>query len=163
MVWQFSMSAYSKPTDAHAYLSPISCTAPHLNSEGVSVAKTVGARLRSIHSSDSDLLDSLNRYSGFLIARGYDETSIKYHLSAMANRDRMLMLSGHFKPKQQLKVPLVTDLHPAITCLSDMIASMPCLHLSRPPDGFHLHQELMKFKKILAWNVLHRRIQLESG
>ena len=55
MVWQFSMSAYSKPTDVHAYLSPLSCTAPHLNDEGISVAKTVGVRLRSIHSNDQDL------------------------------------------------------------------------------------------------------------
>ena len=58
LVWQFSMSAYSTPTDAHAYLSPTSCTAPHFKEEGVSVAKTVGARLRSIHSSDSDLLNT---------------------------------------------------------------------------------------------------------
>ena len=72
-VCQFIMSAYSKPTDAHAYLSPSSCTAPHLNEEGISVAKTVGARLRAIHSSDQDLLNSLNHYSGYLIARGYQE------------------------------------------------------------------------------------------
>ena len=142
MVWQLSMAAYSKPTDAHAYLSPESCTAPHLNYEGVSVAKTVGARLRSIHSSDAELLDSLNLYSGFLIARGYNEDSIKYHLAAMANRDRILMLSGQFKPKQTLKVPLVTNLHPAITCLSEMIAPIvdaakkdPLLKILVPPSS----------------------------
>ena len=136
------MAAYSKPTDAHAYLSPESCTAPHLNYEGVSVAKTVGARLRSIHSSDAELLDSLNLYSGFLIARGYNEDSIKYHLAAMANRDRILMLSGQFKPKQTLKVPLVTNLHPAITCLSEMIAPIvdaakkdPLLKILVPPSS----------------------------
>ena len=120
MVWQFTMSAYSKPTDAHAYLSTSSCTAPHLNEEGISVAKTVGARLRSIHSSDQDLLHSLNLYSGYLVARGYQEQSIKYHLASMANRDRMGMLSGQFKPKAKLTVPLVTNLHAAITCLSTM-------------------------------------------
>ena len=142
-VWQFIMSAYSKPTDAHAYLSPSSCTAPHLNEEGISVAKTVGARLRAIHSSDQDLLNSLNHYSGYLIARGYQEKSIKFHLASMANRDRMGTLSGQFKPKPKFIVPLVTDLHPAITCLSTMIStsfspvlqSDPILNMIIPPTS----------------------------
>ena len=119
-VWQFTMSAYSKPTDAHAYLSPSSCTAPHLNEDGISVAKTVGTRLRSIHSNDEDLLNSLNLYSGFLIARGYREQTIKFHLAAMANRDRMATLNGQFKQKRKLTIPLVTDLHPSLICLSKM-------------------------------------------
>ena len=87
------------------------------------MAKTVGARLRSIHSSDSDLLNSLNLYSGYLIARGYQEKSVKFHLASMANRDRLGMLSGQFKPKPKLTVPLVTNLHPAITCLSSMMST----------------------------------------
>ena len=120
-VWQFTMSAYSKPTDIHAYLSPTSCTAPHLNEEGVSVAKTVGVRLRTIHSNDADLLHSLNLYSGYLIARGYQEKSVKYHLSCMANRDRTALLLGQYKPKPKVTVPLVTNLHPAITCLSSIV------------------------------------------
>ena len=136
-------SAYSKPTDAHAYLSPSSCTAPHLNEEGISVAKTVGARLRAIHSSDQDLLHSLNHYSGYLIARGYQEKSIKFHLASMANRDRMGTLSGQFKPKPKFIVPMVTDLHPAITCLSTMIStsfspvlqSDPILNIIIPPTS----------------------------
>ena len=104
-------------------MSPTSCRAPNLNEEGVSVAKTVGARLRSIHSSDSDLLNSLNLYSGYLIARGYQEKSVKFQLASMANRDRLGMLSGQFKPKPKLTVPLVTNLHPAITCLSSMMST----------------------------------------
>ena len=119
-VWQFTMSAFSKPTDSHAYLSPSSCTAPHLNENGISVAKTVGTRLRAIHSSDEDLLQSLNLYSGFLLARGYNETTIKFHLAAMANRDRMATLSGQYKKKSRLTIPLVTDLHPSLLCLSNL-------------------------------------------
>ena len=87
------------------------------------MAKTVGARLRSIHSSDSDLLNSLNLYSGYLIARGYQKKSVKFQLASMANRDRLGMLSGQFKPKPKLTVPLVTNLHPAITCLSSMMST----------------------------------------
>ena len=119
--WQFKMTESSKPTDVHAYLAPSSCSAPHLTSEGVSVAKTVGVRLRALHTNDSDLLNSLNRYCGYLLARGYQETSVKFHLSAMANRDRGGVLRGLYKQGARLTVPLVTDLHPAITMASSTL------------------------------------------
>ena len=159
MLWQFSMSAYSKPTDVHAYLSPLSCTAPHLNEEGISVAKTVGVRLRSIHSNDQDLLQSLNLYSGYLIARGYQEKSIKFHLASMANRDRIGVLSGQYKPKPRLTVPLVTNLHPAITCLSSMVPdsfstalkSDPLLNIIIPPSSLIVsYRKLPNISRILC-------------
>jgi hypothetical protein len=159
MLWQFSMSAYSKPTDVHAYLSPLSCTAPHLNEEGISVAKTVGVRLRSIHSNDQDLLQSLNLYSGYLIARGYQEKSIKFHLASMANRDRIGVLSGQYKPKPRLTVPLVTNLHPAITCLSSMVPdsfstalkSDPLLNIIIPPSSLIVsYRKLPNLSRILC-------------
>ena len=118
MVWQFQVSSYFKPTDCHAYLSPYSCSSPHLNKHGISLAKTVGNRLRALHSNDNDLLTSLNQYSGYMIARGYREESIKYHLSAMANRSRHMVLRGEYKPVQQFSVPLVSTLHPATSVLS---------------------------------------------
>ena len=77
MYWQFSMASYSKPTDVHSYIYPSSCSSPHLNVDGVAVAKTVGMRLRSLYSDDKQLLHALNQYSGYLISRGYDEKSIK--------------------------------------------------------------------------------------
>ena len=118
MIWQFSTKSFSKSTDCHAYLSPMSCTAPHLDSCGASVAKTVGTRLRTIHSSDQDLLTSLNLYSGYLIARGYNEESIKYHLANMANRSRLSLIHGDFRKSSSFILPLVTKLHPAITVLT---------------------------------------------
>ena len=158
-VWQFSMSAYSKPTDAHSYLSPSSCTSPHLTEEGVSVAKTVGVRLRSIHSSDQDLLQSLNLYSGYLIARGYQEKSVKFHLASMANRDRMGVLTGQYKSKPKLTIPLVTDLHPAITCLSNTLSttfssackSDPMLNILIPPSSLLVsYRKLPNLMKLLC-------------
>ena len=116
--WQFCMSESSKSTDAHAYIAPSSCTAPHLNSEGTSVAKTVGMRLRSLHTKDADLLLSLNNYAGYLVARGYQEQPVKYHLAAMANRDRSGVLRGLYKKNPQVCVPLVTNLHPTIVMAS---------------------------------------------
>ena len=94
LIWQFCVKSYAKATDCHAYLSPNSCSSPHLNSKGVSVAKTVGTRLRTIHNNDEDLLHHLNLYCGYMVARGYDENSVKFHLSNMANRSREMLLNG---------------------------------------------------------------------
>ena len=158
-VWQFVMSAFSKPTDSHAYLSPSSCTAPHLNENGISVAKTVGTRLRAIHSRDEDLLHSLNLYSGFLLARGYNETTVKFHLAAMANRDRMATLSGQFKKKPRLTIPLVTDLHPSLLCLSQITSeffaaasnSDPLINILIPTSSvFVTYRKLPSLKNLLC-------------
>ena len=120
-IWQFQVSSFSKPTDCHAYLSPSSCSSPHLTKLGISLAKTVGMRLRAIHSNDYDLLASLNEYSGYMVARGYKEESIKFHLSAMANRSRNMVLKGEYRPPPQFSVPFVSTLHPATTVLSKLV------------------------------------------
>ena len=51
-----------------------------------------------------------------MVARGYRVDSIKFHLSAMANRSR----SMEYKPYNQFSVSLVSTLHPATTVLSHM-------------------------------------------
>ena len=117
---QFQVTSYSKPTDCHAYLSPASCSAPHLNSKGVSTAKTVGTRLRTLHTNDHELLKDLNLFSGYMIARGYQEESIKYHLASMANRSRTMLLTAQYQQHRAFVLPLVTTLHPAITMLTPL-------------------------------------------
>ena len=84
---------------------------------------TVGMRLRALHSNDQHLLASLNEYSGYMVARGYDEESIKFHLCAMANRSRKMVLQGEYKPPPKFSIPLVSTLHPATTVLSKMVKS----------------------------------------
>ena len=64
--------------DAHAHIAHSSCTAPRLNSEGISAAKTFGMRLRYLRTKDADILSSLNNHAGYLVARGYQEQHIKY-------------------------------------------------------------------------------------
>ena len=123
LIWQFCVKSYAKTTDCHAYLSPNSCSSPHLNSKGVSVAKTVGTRLRTIHNNDEDLLHHLNLYCGYMVARGYDENSVKFHLSNMANRSREMLLNGDYRPAQNFILPLVTSLHPATTVISRLAKS----------------------------------------
>ena len=63
----------------------------------------------------------LNRFSGYLISRGYQEHSIKVHLADMANRSRDLLLTGDYKKKEGFVLPLVTKLHPATTVLTPLV------------------------------------------
>ena len=121
LLWQFQTATYSKPTDVHAYLHPTSCTSPHLNSKGISVVKTVGTRLRTIHSNDQALLSDLNVFSGYLIARGYKEDSVKQYLANMANRAREMLISGEYRRDDKYVMPLVTSHHPATTILTSVV------------------------------------------
>jgi hypothetical protein len=51
------------------------------------------------------MLNSLNLYSGYLIARGNQEKSVKFNLASKANSDRLGMLSGQLKAKPKLTIP----------------------------------------------------------
>ena len=84
------------------------------------MAKTVGTRLRTIHTNDKALLQDLNLFSGYMLSRGYKAESIKYNLATMANRSRQLLIKGHYHKPPSLVVPLVTDLHPSITVLTKL-------------------------------------------
>ena len=84
------------------------------------MAKTVGTRLRTLHTNDHELLKDLNRFSGYMIARGYQEDTIKYHLASMANRSRTLLLTGQYQQHRDFVLPLVTSLHPAITMMTPL-------------------------------------------
>ena len=121
LIWQFQTTNYSKPTDVHAYLHPKSCSSPHLSVKGIAVSKTVGTRLRTIHSNDQELLLDLILFAGYLISRGYQEHSVKTHLADMANRSRSMLLSGQYKNQDSFVMPLVTKLHPAITMLTPLV------------------------------------------
>ena len=157
LVWQFSVKSYSKSTDCHAYLSPLSCSSPHLNSQGISLAKTVGTRLRTIHTNDEDLLKHLNLYSGYMVARGYSEQSIKYHLSTMANRSREGLLNGAYSQADSFTLPLVMSLHPATTVISKFIrSSLEEAHSMDPvlPYLFPQSSLCVAFKKLPNLQVL---------
>ena len=66
------------------------------------------------------LLEDLNVYSGYLVARGYKEDSIKFHLANMANRSRENLLVGSASKSSHFVLPLVTSLHPSTTILSKL-------------------------------------------
>ena len=48
---------------------------------------------------------------------------MKYHLANMANRSRLLVLKGDYRPPPKFVVPLVSSLHPATTVLSKVVKS----------------------------------------
>ena len=73
---------------------------------------------KTIHSNDEALLQDLNHYCGYMLARGYKESSVKYNLAMMANRSRDLLLKGHYHKPSSLVVPLVASLHPSTTVLT---------------------------------------------
>ena len=69
------------------------------------------------------------------------------------------MLSGQYKPKPRLTVPLVTNLHPAITCLSSMVPdsfstalkSDPLLNIIIPPSSLIVsYRKLPNLSRILC-------------
>jgi hypothetical protein len=94
-----------------------------------------------MHSNDSDLLEALNEYSGYLVARGYNVISVKYHLANMANSSTPMVLRGEYKPPQKLVVPLISSVHPAASVLSQIVNSSlstvttldPVLEVLLPP------------------------------
>ena len=133
LVWQFQTRNYAKPTDVHAYLHPNSCSSPHLNSKGISVSKTVGTRLRTVHSNDNALLLDLNLFSGYLVSRGYEEESVKVYLASMANRSRGMLISGSYKRENSFVMPLVTQLHPATTVLTPVVKRAFSVATSKDP------------------------------
>ena len=101
--WKFSMNL-SHPSSGLSHL-----------------AQLVSNHNHNLHSNDNDMLASLNEYSGFLVARGYREESIKFHLSAMANRSRSIVLNGDYKHIPKFAVPMVSTLHPATTVLTKVV------------------------------------------
>ena len=117
---QLKTTTYSKPTDVHHYIPPSSCT-PNLSSWSPAIIKGVAHRLRLTNMMDTDLLISLNNFSGYLEASGYDKaTIITYFTDIMKVSNRHLAFNIK-EPDSSFKVALVTKLHPALPSLSKII------------------------------------------
>ena len=117
LISQIKTVTYSKETDIHHYINPSSCT-PKLTKKSPAIIKGVAHRLRLTNMLDSDLLVSLNTFSGYLEASGYDRGAIIQHfvdILQVSNRS----LAFHTKePDTHFKVALVTQLHPALPNLN---------------------------------------------
>ena len=110
---QLKTSTYSKPTDIHHYIEPSSCT-PNLSKKSPAIIKGVAHRLRITNMLDSDLLQSLGVYSGYLVASGFDKATVIKHFTdilSVSNRDLVFKTK---EPDHSFKIALVTKMHPAL-------------------------------------------------
>ena len=156
---QIKTTTYSKPTDVHHYIHPSSCT-PNLTKKSSAIIKGVAYRLRLTNMLDSDLLTSLNIFSGYLETSGYDKTTI---ITFFTNIMKVSNRSVAFKTKEldtSFTVPLVTKLHPALPNLSKIfdqfypiIKDCPISSVIFPRESLlSAHRKLPSLSTILANN-----------
>ena len=110
---QLKSITYSKSTDVHHYIEPSSCT-PHLHNKSLSIIKGVAHRLRITNMLDEDLLLALNKYSGYLVASGYDRSTIIYHFTEILKVSNRSLVFREKVIDNAFKIALVTDMHPAL-------------------------------------------------
>ena len=110
------MSTYSKPTDIHHYIDPPSCT-PNLSNKSPAIINVVAHRLRITNMLDQDLLQSLNLFSGYLVASGYSKATVLRHFN-VSNRS---LVFEKKVPDNSFKIALVTKMHPALPNINKII------------------------------------------
>ena len=116
---QLKTCTYSKPTDIHHYIEPNSCT-PNLNKRSPAIIKGVAHRLRLTNTRDDDFLASLNKYSGYLVASGYDKlTVLKYFSDILSTSNRTIAFRVK-EPDNSFKIAFTTKLHPALPNIRDI-------------------------------------------
>ena len=112
-IYQLKTITYSKPTDVHHYIEPTSCT-PNLHHKSLSIIKGVAHRLRITNMLDEDLLTALNVFSGYLLASGYDKSTIlKQFTDILKVSNRSLVFREKYVDTS-FKIALVTGMHPAL-------------------------------------------------
>ena len=112
-IQQLKTTTYSKATDVHHYIEPTSCT-PNLNSKSLAIIKGVAHRLRITNMLDKDLISSLNSFSGYLIASGYDKVTILKHFTEILKTSNRDLVFREKSVDTSFKVALVTDMHPGL-------------------------------------------------
>ena len=117
---QLKTTTYSKATDIHHYIEPKSCT-PNLSNKSPAIIKGVAHRLRLTTMLDSDLLDVLNTYGGYLVASGYDRSCIIQSFTNILSVTNREIAFRNKVPDTEFKVALVTKHHPALPHLSQII------------------------------------------
>ena len=110
---QLKTVTYSKATDVHHYIEPTSCT-PNLNSKSLAIIKGVAHRLRITNMLDEDLLTALNLFSGYLVASGYDKSTIINNFTDILNISNKSLVFREKPIDTSFKIAFVTDMHPAI-------------------------------------------------
>ena len=110
---QLKTTTYSKLTDVHHYIEPSSCT-PNLSSKSLAIIKGVALRLRITNILDEDLLPALNLFSGYLVASGYDRSTILKHFTDILDVSNKALVFKEKPVDNSFKIAFVTDMHPGI-------------------------------------------------
>ena len=80
---------YSKETDIHQYLNPLSCHPLHIFR---SIPKALGIRIRrncsDRYENDSKFIESLREFKGYLVTSGYDSKVVHKEFSKLATLPR---------------------------------------------------------------------------
>ena len=80
---------YSKETDIHQYLNPLSCHPPHIFR---SISKASGIRIRrncsNRYENDSKFIENLREFKGYLVISGYDSKVVDKEFSKLATLSR---------------------------------------------------------------------------
>ena len=85
-----------------------------LSKKSPAIIKGVAHRLRITNTNNSDLLQALGVYSGYLVSSGFDKTTvIKYFNDILTVTNRELVFKIK-EPDNSFKIALVTKMHPAL-------------------------------------------------
>ena len=113
IVPQLKTTTYSKPTDIHHYIEPTSCT-PGLTRKSPAIIKGVAHRLRITNMLDEDLLSSMNKFSGYLVASGYDKVTILKLFNEVLSKTNRSLVFNEKNVDNSFKIAFVTKMHPAL-------------------------------------------------
>ena len=95
---------YSKETDIHQYLNPLSCHPPHIFS---SIPKALGIRIRrncsDRYDNDSKFTENLREFKGYLVTSGYDSKVVNKEFSKLATLSRRKVLDKLRNSKKRKK------------------------------------------------------------
>ena len=159
IIHQLKTTTYSKPTDIHHYIDPSSCT-PKLTTKSPAIIKGVAHRLRMTNMLDDDLIETLNVYSGYLVASGYDKRTVITSFTDILSVSNRSLAFQTKEPDNSFKVALVTKMHPALPNINSffdkfysIISSCPVSSVILPRESLiSAHRKLSPLSTILAGN-----------
>ena len=109
---------------------------------------------------DTDLLDSLNVFSGYLVSSGFDKATVIRHFTAILAVSNKSLVYRNKVPDTSFKIALATKLHPALPNINkmfdrfyDVISACPISSIILPRKSLiSTNRKLANLSSILANN-----------
>jgi hypothetical protein len=120
----------------------------------------VAHRLRITNMLDTDLLDSMNVFSGYLVSSGFDKATVIRHFTDILAVSNKSLVYRNKVPDTSFKIALVTKLHPALPNINKMfdrfynvISACPISSIILPRQSLiSTNRKLANLSSILANN-----------